>query len=140
MISASEINAFIFSAIGGDEENPDARFYHHLKFLEQKVDFSEQEQLVRQLRMQLCHQKICNYATICGNLLYLYGIANILWKDIIDLDKSGFLETIDRKYGKSRVGRNVQEIGPYGYSKKVNVLIAISADEIGERHLERNWY
>ena len=136
-ISAAEINAFIFSAMGGGEGNPDARFYHPSQisraesrlFLTRTVGSTTAYAAMSPRNLQLRH----NY----WNLPYPYGIANILRKDIIDLDESGFfLETIDRKYGKSRVGRRVREIGPYGHSEKFNLLMAISADETGHRWVD----
>lgn len=62
-------------------------------------------------------------------LSYPFGIANIARDDLIDLDEAGgFVETVNRKYGKSFIGTRCREVGPYGQSAKFTLTMAVSGD------------
>lgn len=64
-------------------------------------------------------------------LPYPLGIANIRREDLIDLDEAGvFVETVNRKYGKTFIGTCCREIGPYGHSTKFTLMMAVSADPV----------
>ena len=65
---------------------------------------------------------------------YPYGIAEIDWSDMIDLDKSAFKkEHADRCDGIAQSHSPVKEEGPYRRDERVNVLLAIAGDDSGER-------
>lgn len=86
----------------------------------------------QQAMLPINHQKRWNF----WNLPYPFGIANINRDDLIDLDEAGvFVETINRKRGKTFIGTCCHETGPYGHSTKYTLVMAVSADaNDGMRH------
>jgi hypothetical protein len=77
------------------------------------------------------------------NFWYLpapYGIANIPKERQIDFDEAAlFVELANRSRGKASLIRRVRDIGPYGHSEKLNILVAICGETplIGQRG--RRW-
>ena len=68
---------------------------------------------------------------------YPAGIADILWDDVIDFDEAAiFVETANRKSGKSVIGVRVKEEGPYNHSEKYTLTMAISGHRDGERWVD----
>ena len=68
------------------------------------------------------------------NMDYPFGVANIDWRDMIDLDESVFKkEHADRRDGVAQSHSCVKEEGPYGRGERINVLLAIAGDDSGER-------
>lgn len=79
----------------------------------------------RQALLPINIQKRWNF----WNLPYPLGIADINTADLIDLDEAAiFLETTNRKRGKSTIGTRCREVGNYGHSTKYTLTMAISAD------------
>ena len=59
---------------------------------------------------------------------------------MIDLDECGlFVETANRKHGKSYVGLRVREPGPYSKSEKWNLLMAICGEDGVQGSPSRRW-
>jgi hypothetical protein len=74
------------------------------------------------------------------NLPYPYGIADICWQDLIDLDECGVeVQSGDCSRGKTRVGRRVNQAGPYGRDTKINLLLAISGDGAARNRWREYW-
>ena len=84
---------------------------------------------------QVVHDNITK-RWIFWNLNYPFGIANINREDLIDMDEAAvFVESVNRKHGKTRIGRRCREAGNYGHSEKYTTTMAISADpNDGMRH------
>jgi len=69
-----------------------------------------------------------------------YGIANIPRSRIIDLDEAAlFLESSCRSRGKAHLVRRCREVGPYGHSEKLNILVAICGETGIPGHPSRRW-
>ena len=59
---------------------------------------------------------------------------------MIDLDECGiFMETANRKHGKSYVGLRVNEPGPYSKTEKWNLLMAVCGEEGQYGAPSRRW-
>jgi hypothetical protein len=64
------------------------------------------------------------------NLPYLYGIADIWHQDMIDLDECGVkVQSANQHWGKARVGKPVNQTGPYSKLTKINILLAILGND-----------
>lgn len=69
-----------------------------------------------------------------------FGIADIPRSRIIDLDEAAlFVESANRSRGKAHLVRRVREVGPYGHSEKLNILVAISGEDYAPGHPARRW-
>ena len=71
-----------------------------------------------------------------------FGIANVPRSRIIDLDEAAlFLESSNRGRGKAHITRcvSVRDVGPYGHSKKLNILVAICGEDYTPGHPSRRW-
>ena len=67
-----------------------------------------------------------------------FGIANIPRSRIIDMDEAAlFVESSNRSRGKAHLSRRVREVGPYGHSEILNILIAICGGNDAPRRLSR---
>lgn len=124
----AETNAFLWEANGR------TRLYDpsQLSRAEQRLGLSMKRGSVtaRQAMLPENLQKRWNY----WNCAFPFGIADIRRRDIIDLDEAGiFVETCQRSRGKAATIARVRDIGAYGHSERVNVLMAIT----GERQCER---
>lgn len=76
---------------------------------------------------------------IFWNFHYPAGCIGIDPRDMIDLDKAGIYPSqTNRKYGKSTVGNRSQEIGTYVRDAKLNILMAVSSDDI--EPISDRWY
>jgi hypothetical protein len=74
------------------------------------------------------------------NLPYPYGIANIRRVDMIDLDKCGVeVQSGDRSWEKARVGKRVNQAGPYTKDTKINLLLAFSGDDATRCRWSEHW-
>ena len=71
------------------------------------------------------------------NLPYPFGSVGIHPNDMIDVDEAGiYPNETNRKHGKGRVGQRCREVGTYIRDQKLNILMAVSGNEVdGER-----WY
>lgn len=79
----------------------------------------------RQAMLPINIQKRHNF----WHLPYPFGVSNINREDLIDMDEAAvFLETINRKRGKTAIGTRCREVGVYGHSTKYTLMMAISAD------------
>ena len=68
-----------------------------------------------------------------------FGIRGIQPDDLIDFDQAAiFIETCDHGYGKCYIGRDLNEEGPYGHSKKYTLTLAIGNGPRGDRWLSFN--
>lgn len=102
--TAHEMNAFLFNAAGLPPGQ--RRLYHpsQISRMEDQLGLSRKASstAARQCNHPRNLQKRWQY----WNMNYPYGIADILRRDIIDLDEAGiFLETCNRKYGKCFIGK-----------------------------------
>lgn len=69
-----------------------------------------------------------------------FGIADVPRSRIIDLDEAGlFLESSNRGRGKAHLIRRVREVGPYGHSEKLNILVAILGEDPAPGQSARRW-
>lgn len=107
--------------------NARGRFYHpsQISRAEDRIGLIRKRgsTTARQARLPRNLQWRWNY----WNLHYPFGMVGVRREDIIDLDECGiFVESANRNYGKSAFCRRVREVGPYGHSQKLNILMAIS--------------
>ena len=59
---------------------------------------------------------------------------------MVDLDEAAaFVESGNRGEGKAAVNRRVREVGPYGHSEKMNVLLAICGEQHFQGRPARRW-
>eukprot|EP00956_Cyclotella_meneghiniana_P001714 scaffold1870_cov73-Cyclotella_meneghiniana.AAC.5 len=59
---------------------------------------------------------------------------------IIDIDEAAlFLESSNRGRGKAHLIRRCREVGPYGHSEKLNILVAISGEDATPANSSRRW-
>ena len=85
------------------------------------------------------------YQSIVNSGCYLnlpapFGIANVRREMIIDLDEVAlFLESSNRDRGEAHLIRRCREVGPYGHSEKLNILVAISGEEATPGNPSRRW-
>eukprot|EP00567_Pseudictyota_dubia_P014059 CAMPEP_0197436338 /NCGR_PEP_ID=MMETSP1175-20131217/3810_1 /TAXON_ID=1003142 /ORGANISM="Triceratium dubium, Strain CCMP147" /LENGTH=382 /DNA_ID=CAMNT_0042965605 /DNA_START=300 /DNA_END=1448 /DNA_ORIENTATION=- len=117
----AEVIAYLFNARG--------RFYHpsQISRAEDRLGLTRKRgsTTARQARLPRNLQWRWNY----WNLPYPYGMVGIRRRDIIDLDECGvFLESANRNFGKAAFCRRVREVGPYGHSQKLNIMMAISGE------------
>lgn len=124
--NAPEINAFLYRANYG---NPDFRFYSHSQISTAKARIG----LSRKAGSTTAYQALLPiniYKRWCFyHLPYPMGIADVPRRLMIDLDECGiFVESANRKHGKSYIGCRVKEPGPYSKSEKWNLLLAISGE------------
>ena len=69
-----------------------------------------------------------------------FGIANVPRSRIIDLDEAAlFIESSNRSRGKAHLVRRVREVGPYGHSEKLNILVAICGEDFVPGTPARRW-
>lgn len=69
-----------------------------------------------------------------------FGISNIPRSRIIDLDEAAlFVESSNRGRGKAHLVRRVRELGPYGHSEKLNILVAICGEDYVPGQQARRW-
>ena len=69
-----------------------------------------------------------------------FGIANIPRWRIIDLDEAAlFVELAIRGRGKAHLSCRAREVGPYGHSEKLNILVAICGKDYTPGHQGRRW-
>jgi hypothetical protein len=69
-----------------------------------------------------------------------FGIADVPRSRLIDLDEAAmFVESGNRSRGKAHISRRVREIGPYGHSEKVNLLLAICGENNTAGRPVRRW-
>jgi len=124
---ASEINAFLYNANYGSLE---FRFYSapQITYAEQRIGLTRKtgSTTAYQALLPINKQKRWMF----WNLPFPLGIADILRRDLIDLDECGIeLSTADRSIGKSYIGRRIKQSGLYSKSDKLNLLLAISGDD-----------
>ena len=68
------------------------------------------------------------------------GMAGVQTRDIIDLDEAGFkLEHQNRSFGKTVSALRCTQEGAYGRGKKLNLLLAISGDDVGAMRWHEVW-
>ena len=68
------------------------------------------------------------------------GMAGVNTADIIDIDEAGFkLEHQNRKHGKTVSALRCDQPGVYGRGKKLNLLLAISADDVNRMRWHETW-
>ena len=113
--SAAEVNAFLYRVNFG---NATFQFYSHSQITrsEQMIGLSKKcgSTTAYQAYLPVNIQKRWNY----WNLPFPLGIADVSRSNMIDLDECGlFVETANRKRGKSYVGFRVREPGPYSKSE-----------------------
>eukprot|EP00957_Ditylum_brightwellii_P010821 820352-Ditylum_brightwellii.AAC.1 len=71
-------------------------------------------------------QKRYNY----WNLPYLHGIPDVVTDDVINLDQCGvYIETANRKFGKTFIGTLLNQEGECKQGKMLNVQLPICADQ-----------
>ena len=71
---------------------------------------------------------------------YPLGIADVSLADLIDMDEMGlFLESTNRKFGKTLRGLRADEQGPYNRGVKMNFLAAICGDENDPMRWHEHW-
>jgi len=90
-----------------------------------------------------------NFATLPSNMLKrkLYwtmppplGMVGVAVADIIDIDEAGyFLESSNRNYGKTVSCLRCSQNGVYGRGEKVNLLLAISGDDVNRMPWHEQW-
>ena len=90
-----------------------------------------------------------NFATLPSNMLKrkLYwtmppplGMVGVAVTDIIDINKAGFfLESSNRNYGKTVSCLRCSQNGVYGRGEKVNLLLAISGDDVNRMRWHEQW-
>ena len=69
-----------------------------------------------------------------------YGIADCPRVRTIDLDEAAlFVELALRGCGKAHLTRRVREVGPYGHSEKLNILVAIIGEDYAPGRPARRW-
>ena len=69
-----------------------------------------------------------------------FGISNIPRSRIIDLDEAAlFVESSNRGRGKAHLVRRVRELGPYGHSQKLNILVAICGEDYVPGQQAQRW-
>ena len=69
-----------------------------------------------------------------------FGIANVRREMIIDIDEAAlYLESSNRGRGKAHLIRRCREVGPYGHSEKLNILVAISGEDATPANSSRRW-
>ena len=60
--------------------------------------------------------------------------------DITDIDEAGFfLESSNRNYGKTVLCLRCSQNGVYGRGEKVNLLLAISGDDVNRMRWHEQW-
>ena len=131
--TAAELNAFLYRANYG---NINFRFYSNSQITEAelKIFLSRKKgsTTAYQALLPINIQKRDNFY----NLPHPLGIADIRRDDMIDLDECGlFVESSDRKWGKTYIGKRCRQAGPYQKSCKYTLLLAISGDDVANR-----WY
>jgi hypothetical protein len=69
-----------------------------------------------------------------------FGIANIPRWRLIDIDEAAlFVELSNRSRGKCSIVRRVRDIGPYGHSEKLNILVAITGEDAAPGQSAHRW-
>jgi transposase len=126
-----QCNAFLYRANFG---NPSFRFYSASQISEAETRIG----LTKKRGSTTAYQALLPinvFKRNCFfNLRYPFGIADINRSDMVDLDECGvFVETADRKIGKSYIGVRVKQGGPYSKSDKWTLLMAIAGDPNGQR-------
>ena len=109
--SAAEINAFLLRVNFGD---PFFRFYtsSQITYAEQRIGMTRKRGSTTAFQAYLTINLQKRWAY--WNLPYPYGIADIRWEDLVNLDECGvYVETADKVIGKSYVGSQVQQAGNY---------------------------
>jgi hypothetical protein len=133
---AAEINAFLYRANYG---SIDFRFYSASQISETEKRIG----LTRKRGSTTAYQALLpiniQKRWMFWNLPYPYGIANIRRADMIDLDECGVeVQSGDRCWGKARVGKRVNQAGPYTKDTKIN-LLGSSLSQTTVRHLQGNF-
>ena len=73
-------------------------------------------------------------------LPYPHGIADIRHQDMIDLDECGVeISDGDRSTGKAYIGHRVNQPGPYSKTTKINLLLAVSGDDVARARWRDMW-
>jgi hypothetical protein len=68
------------------------------------------------------------------------GMVGVATEDIIDIDEAGFkLEHQNRRYGKTVAALRCDQPGVYGRGKKLNLLLAISGDNVNVMRWTEVW-
>ncbi len=68
------------------------------------------------------------------------GMRGVPIADIIDIDEAGFfLDHSDQKFGKTISSTRCSQNGVYGHGEKVNLLLAICGDNVGQMRWHGQW-
>ena len=135
--TSAEINAFLYRANYGSLT---FRFYSPSQISETEtwIGLTRKKGSTTAYQALLPINKLKRWAF--WNLPFPYGIADIRRQDMIDLDECGVeVQSADRHWGKSYVGKRVKQTGPYQKSTKYNLLLAISGDGANPRRWRDTW-
>ena len=132
--NAHEANIWLHHA-GGQ-----ARFYHpsQISRAEDRLGLSRKRasSTARQAMLPLNLQLRQNFWLLPAP----YGIADVPRSKQIDIDEAAlFVESANRPKGKSSTIRRVREVGPYGHSEKMNVLLGICGEDPIAGRPARRW-
>jgi hypothetical protein len=136
--TAAEVNAFLYRANYG---NLHFRFYSSSQITEAEKRIN----LTRKKGSTTAYQALLpiniQKRWAFWNLPYgSGGIADIRRQDIIDLDECGVeVMSSDRSWGKAYVGKRVRQPGAYGRDTKINLLLAISGDDVDRYRWSEHW-
>ena len=133
----AEINAFLYRTNYG---NPYFRFYNHSQLsTAEKLLYMTQKRASTTAYQAFLPINILKRRRF-WSLPYPHGIADIRRQDMIDLDEAGvFVDTANRKSGKSFVNIRVNEAGPYVKSEKWNLIMGVSGEDGTEAQPSRRW-
>ena len=129
--TAAEINAFLYRANFGSVM---FRFYSpsQISEAEKRIGLSRKKGSTTAFQALLPVNRLKRWCY--WNLPYPFGIADILKRDLIDLDECGMeLKTAERSIGKAYVGKRVNQPGLYSQTDKWTLLFAISGDPAARR-------
>ena len=134
--SIAETRAYLFRRAG----NQNAMVYSDAQIVraEQKLCLSRKvsSTTAKEAYLAINIQKRYNY----WNLQYPFGIEDIDTDDVIDIDECGvYVETANRKYGKTCIGKRSNQEGVYRRGRKLNVLLRISGDRNDPSRWLKTW-
>ena len=125
--SAAKVNAFLYRINYG---NVNFSFYSHSQISKAETMIGLSRKAGSCTAYQAFLPRNIQRREEYWNYPYPIGIADCRRRFMIDLDECGlFLETANRKYGKSYVGLQINEPGPYAKSEKWNLLMAVCGEE-----------